>query len=170
LRANKYNTQTINMRFTLITKEDLPFLNETRNLVAKEFLHDSRSFALEETIDWFEKHKPNYWMIWVDDCRIGYFRLSNYSVENRNIYIGADIHPSYQGKGYGYESYLKFLPFLFEELSLHKITLEVLSSNKRAIHLYNKLGFVHEGAKRQEVLKEDAHVDSHIMSILRDEI
>jgi RimJ/RimL family protein N-acetyltransferase len=158
------------MHFTLIQKDDLPFLNDTRNLVSEEFLHDSRTFTLEETTNWFEKTKPNYWMIWVNDERIGYFRLSNYSEVNRNIYIGADIHSSFQGKGLGYESYKKFIPFLFNKMNLHKITLEVLSTNERAIHLYQKLGFVFEGAKRQEVLKGDKYIDSIIMSILYNEI
>jgi RimJ/RimL family protein N-acetyltransferase len=158
------------MNFILMQKEDLEFLNETRNLVAEEYLHDSRKFTLDETYEWFEKNNPSYWTIWKAEERIGYFRLSNYSESNKNIYIGSDIHPSFQGKGYGYEAYLQFIPILFNKLNLHKITLEVLSSNLRAIHLYKKIGFVYEGTKRQEVFKNNKYVDSIIMSMLYNEI
>lgn len=157
------------MHFTKITYEDLGFLNGVRNLYAKEFLHDSRTFSLFETHTWFHNTKPNYWIIWEEDERAGYFRLSNHSKENRNIYIGADIHPGFAGRGLGYKAYKEFMAYLFKEseYDLHKISLEVLATNSRAIHLYKKLGFVQEGCKRQEVLKGDTYVDSIIMSILK---
>ena len=157
------------MHFTKITCEDLSFLNNVRNLYAKEFLHDSRTFTIEESHTWLHKFKPDYWMIWEENERIGYFRLSNHSKENLNIYIGADIHPSFTGRGLGYTAYKEFMDFLFNEYCLNKISLEVLASNSRGLHLYNKLGFVEEGRKRQEVLKDDMYIDSIIMSILKEE-
>jgi RimJ/RimL family protein N-acetyltransferase len=157
------------MHFTKIKFEDLPFLNSLRNLYAQEFLHDSRIFNLIETQSWFHSTDPDYWIIWEGNERAGYFRLSNHSKENRNIYIGADLHPAFTGVGLGYKAYKQFIEFLFndDEYDLHKITLEVLATNVRAIHLYKKLGFVQEGCKRQEILKVDTYVDSIIMSILK---
>lgn len=158
------------IKFTKISTEDIPFVNEVRNSYAKEYLHDSRIFSIEETIEWFNKTCPDFWIIKLADEKIGYFRLSNYSSINRNIYIGADISPEYIGKGYGYSSYLKFIPFLFQEYDLNKITLEVLSNNHRAIHLYQKIGFKYEGRKREEVIKDNVFLDSIIMSILKSEL
>ena len=150
--------------------EDLAFLNYVRNGYCEEFLHDSRKFTVEETIEWFEKTNPDFYVIQNDGECIGYFRLSNYSKENSNIYVGADIAPKFTGKGLGYLSYKEFLPYLFKEYNLNKVSLEVLSTNERAIHLYKKLGFVIEGTKRQEVLKNGVYVDSIIMSILKSEM
>ena len=62
-----------------------------------------------------------------------------------------------------------FINFLFETLNFHKISLEVLSTNETAYNLYLKLGFIEEGKKRQEVLKDNVWVDSIIMSILKSE-
>ena len=158
------------MNFTRITQDDLEFLNQVRNLYASEYLHDSRTFTLEETKNWYLLSKPDYRIIWEDEKRVGYFRLSNYSKVNNNIYIGADIHPTYANKGIGYRAYTQFIPMLFEENNLNKISLEVLSTNKRAIHLYKKLGFLVEGIKREETLKNGVYIDSIIMSILKKEI
>jgi RimJ/RimL family protein N-acetyltransferase len=149
---------------------DLDFLMEVRNSYAEDFLHDSRTFTLAQTCEWFIKTSPDYWTIVLGERLVGYFRLSNYSETNRNVYVGADVHPDFQGKGIATEAYRKFLPFLFQEYDLNKISLEVLASNEKAIHLYEKLGFVHEGKKRQEVLKGNAFVDSIVMSMLRSEI
>lgn len=157
------------LTFRKITSNDLQFLNIVRNTYSKDYLHDSRVFTLDETIQWFLKVNPDYYIIEINLKKIGYFRLSNHSIENRNIYIGADIHPDFCGLGYATQAYKQFIPFLFKEYNLNKISLEVLATNDRAIHLYKKLGFVLEGIKRKEVLKNQQWIDSKIMSILKEE-
>jgi RimJ/RimL family protein N-acetyltransferase len=158
------------MNFTKINKTDLSFLNEVRNEYSVEFLHDSRRFTIEETIVWYKTINPDYWVIWENDERVGYFRITNYSEANHNLYIGADIHKKYLGKGLGYLSYKLFIPYVFDEYKLHKVSLEVLQTNIRAINLYKKLGFTIEGVKRDEINKNGIWVDSIIMSQLKSEI
>ena len=150
--------------------EDLHFINEIRNKYSEQYLYDSRTFNLTETYDWYKKNNPDWYMILNDEKLIGYFRLSDYSIENMNIYVGADIAPEHTGKGLGYLAYKAFLPYLFNEYGLNKVSLEVLSTNERAIHLYKKLGFIVDGIKREEVLKKGVFVDSIIMSILKNEL
>ena len=154
--------------FRRITRQDVPLISEIRNLCV-EYLHDSTQFSVEETFKWFDNSNPNFYSILLDNKMIGYFRTSNYSLKNQNIYIGADIHPNYWGKGIGFEVYSKFIPFLFNEYNLNKISLEVLSTNNRAISLYTKLGFKSEGVKREEIYKNNKFIDSVIMSILKKE-
>ena len=152
-----------------LTKEDLYFLNSVRNECAEKYLHDSRTFSIQDSYKWFETTNTEYYLILYNDVSIGYFRLSNYSDVNKNIYIGADLHKDWRGQGLAYESYCKFIPFIFETYNLNKITLEVLSNNLVAINLYKKLGFVLEGTKRKEIYKNGLYIDSEIMSMLRDE-
>jgi RimJ/RimL family protein N-acetyltransferase len=149
--------------------DDLEFLNEVRNSCAAQYLHDSRIFTIEETKKWFQNMTNAYYIIENDNQKIGYFRTSNYYSYNKNIYIGADLHENYRGKGLGYEAYKMFINFLFESYDLHKISLEVLETNGIAIHLYEKLGFIEEGRKREEVRKGGMYFDSVIMSILKSE-
>lgn len=158
------------MQFRRIKPEDAEFVSTVRNGVAEEFLHDSQKFTPEQTKDWIETAKPDFWIIEIDGVPAGYFRLSNHSESNRNIYVGADLREDLRGKGIGYEAYRSFIPRLFSQYGLNKVTLEVLSSNKRAMSLYRKLGFVLEGVKRQEVMKGGSYVDSAIMSLLKEEM
>jgi RimJ/RimL family protein N-acetyltransferase len=158
------------IEFSELTYDDLSFLNEVRNECAQEYLHDSRIFTIEETKNWFISTKPDFWIIKLDGERVGYFRTSNYSNINKNIYIGADLHKNYRGKGIAYESYMMFIPFLFKEYNLHKISLEVLETNQRAIDLYKKIGFVIEGIRRDEVNKNGVWIGSIVMSILKNEL
>lgn len=150
-----------------LNRSDLPFLMAVRNSCAKEFLHDDRCFTMTETLYWFENTQPEFYVIWDNDKRLGYFRTSDRS--NLNIMIGADIHEDFRNQGICYTAYMEFIPILFEKFGLNKISLEVLANNVRAIHLYEKIGFKYEGRKRQEVLRNGQFIDSLIMSILREE-
>lgn len=157
------------IEFKKITSADAEFVNNIRNIYCEEYLHTSNKFSIEQTKTWIQETKPLYYIIMYGNRSIGYFRLSNYSAENSNIYIGADIHPSYTGLKLAVPTYKKFINFLFDSMHLNKITLEVLDTNNRAINLYKKLGFVYEGQKRKEVFKNNKYVDSIIMSILKEE-
>jgi RimJ/RimL family protein N-acetyltransferase len=156
-------------QFKQITIEDAEFINFIRNSYCDEYLHTSNKFTVNETKSWILKTNPLYYVICYGNVSIGYFRISNYSIENKNLYIGADIHPNYTGLKLAYPAYMKFINFLFESKQLNKITLEVLETNTRAINLYNKLGFIYEGQKRKEILKNNEYIDSIIMSILKEE-
>ena len=156
--------------FRPIEFNDCAFLSEVRNECAEEYLHNSTQYSLEQTQRWFYSLEIPYYIVFNDQDKIGYFRLSNYSKSNRNICIGMDIHKNFRGKGLAYESYCKFIPYLIETYDLHKVSLEMLGTNHRAYNLYLKLGFFTEGIKRQEVFKNGKYVDSIVMSILRSEV
>jgi RimJ/RimL family protein N-acetyltransferase len=158
------------IEFSKLTYDDLSFLNDVRNECCEIYLHDSDKFTLNQTIEWFNTMKPMFWIIKLDGVSVGYFRTSNYSFKNKNIYIGADLHKDFRDKGIAYDSYCKFIPFLFNEFNLHKISLEVLESNQRGINLYKKLGFKTEGIKRDEVFKNGNWINSIIMSMFINEL
>ena|SRR3990167_7306223 len=136
-----------------LTRQDLPFLNEVRNLV-REYLHDNREFSLDETNSWFRSLPPENKYYLISICReggqtpIGYFRTREYIMPwvrqgkpCKCLEIGADLHPSFEGKGYAYRSYIQFLSEL-EGRGFECVSLQVLGSNSRAFNLYVKLGFV----------------------------
>ena len=70
------------------------------------------------------------------------------------IFIGeADVH----GNGYGSSAAKMMLRYGFEELSLHRIYLEAIEGNDRAIKSYEHAGFVKEGVLRDNVLIEGTY-------------
>jgi RimJ/RimL family protein N-acetyltransferase len=148
-----------------MVESDLPFFSEVRNECAIEFLHDSRLFTIEESIQWFRTTNPNYYIIEYNNKKIGYFRTSNHNPEENSIYIGCDIHTDYRGKGLAYESYLKFIPFISKKLNIKTINLEVLSTNTIAKNLYKKLGFVFNPDKSKTILKNDDEILSEFWSL-----
>jgi RimJ/RimL family protein N-acetyltransferase len=83
-----------------------------------------------------------------------------------NILIG---EPSAWDRGYGTEAARLILAYAFDVLNLNSVQLGVNADNARAVRSYEKVGFVHEGMRRQFVYRNGRYYDSVMMSVLRDE-
>ena len=101
---------------------------------------------------------------------IGNVKLEPIHWVNRTAVFGILIgeHTLY-GQGIGYEASKLCIEYAFHRLDLRKISLGVLANHDRAIRLYERLGFVIEGRRRQEHLFEGTFVDSLMMSVLQAE-
>ena len=68
--------------------------------------------------------------------------IQQIKVEENNIHIGRFlINPSLTGKGLGTKAMQVFIAMLFEDKSVHSISLNVFDDNPVAKELYTKLGF-----------------------------
>ncbi|HEY9089197.1 MAG TPA: GNAT family protein [Anaerolineaceae bacterium] len=101
---------------------------------------------------------------------IGDCGFNEVSWVNRSGEIGIVIGDRrYWGKGYGSDAVRMLLRYGFTALNLNRIELEVYQNNPRAIRSYEKVGFVHEGRKRQAMFKSNVYQDVLIMAVLRSE-
>ena len=76
------------------------------------------------------------------------------------------VGPRAFGRGYGTEATQLILAHAFDTVGVNRIELEVYDFNPRARHVYEKLGFVHEGTKRQALRWDGQWVDAHLMALL----
>lgn len=58
------------------------------------------------------------------------------------------ISPAYKGKGYGTQAITALMEYLAESSLYHRVLLEVRPSNQPAIALYQKVGFVKDGVRK----------------------
>jgi len=101
------------------------------------------------------------------DVHIGNCGLHNIDRFDRSAEFGIMIGDlGARQKGYGTEAGRLLIEFAFRELGLHRVELCVFSFNKRAQSVYEKLGFVHEGTKRESYFRHGAFHDTLVMSIL----
>jgi RimJ/RimL family protein N-acetyltransferase len=70
-----------------------------------------------------------------------------------------------RGRGIGTEATRMAVDYAFEQ-GVHRIELEVYDFNPRARHVYEKVGFRHEGTKRDALRFDGGWVDAHLMAIL----
>lgn len=136
---------------------DTYHLEETKNFVSQIILSSdsSKSYIILDK----ESGKP-----------IGVTSLINIDYKNRHAECIIDIgEKSYWGKGYGWEGLKLLLDYAFLEMNLHRVSLRVFSFNIRAIKLYEKLGFKHEGVARQSLFRMGTWHDIIHMGILQKE-
>ena len=74
-----------------------------------------------------------------------------------------------RGGGIGEVAVSLILDYGFRALDLHRIGLEVLGSNERAKRLYERLGFIREGAMRQAYQRGGGREDIEFWGLLRGE-
>ena len=133
-------SEALRFTFSPLCQGDLEFFNEVRNS-ASQYLHDQRTFTLDETKQWFEeRQQTNYWLVRFGNQPVGYFRTK--VLDTRNWEIGADLHESFRGQGLARLMYQKFAQEILTANSVSKCSLKVLRSNPRAIHIYGTLGFL----------------------------
>lgn len=85
------------------------------------------------------------------DEYLGTISLKNFDLLSRTAEYAVSLRSCAQGKGIGTQATREILRIAFEELHLQRIYLNVLSDNEQAIRLYEKSGFVYEGAFRRHL-------------------
>lgn len=100
---------------------------------------------------------------------VGEAVLNDWDPGNQSCNFRIAIGPAGQGRGLGTEATRLIVGYGFEQLGLHRISLEVYSFNPRARRAYEKAGFRSEGVLRESLRYRDEWIDATVMSILADE-
>jgi RimJ/RimL family protein N-acetyltransferase len=102
---------------------------------------------------------------------IGSLGFHKTEAESRSATLGIMIgEKDYWNRGYGTDAMRVLCRFGFEQMNLHRIELEVLAVNSRARRVYEKVGFQHEGTRRDAFYKFGRYIDAHVMSLLEGEL
>lgn len=96
-----------------------------------------------------------------------YYKENSYT---RDVYsIGITIGKNYWNKGYGKDTIKALCNYLFNNRQAHKIELEVVRENKRAINCYKKCGFNEEGVRRSKYFYSGRYLDTIVLGLLKEE-
>jgi RimJ/RimL family protein N-acetyltransferase len=164
---------------TLLRKlepDDAPALYRFRNdpHVTSGLGGFSSGYSMQGIKDWIERRGNAVAdLIWAVADRntnacLGHVGLYQIDHRVRTCEFGILLGDSSKwGKGLGAEITSVVINYGFDELNMNRIELSVLASNFRAINLYERLGFVREGRKRNAQYRAGEYLDVILMSILR---
>jgi RimJ/RimL family protein N-acetyltransferase len=103
------------------------------------------------------------------ETAVGMFKLVPQKYRNSHIvYLGGvAIDPAYAGKGYG-ETMLRRLLAIAAEKGFTRVELTVAVENRRAIQLYEKVGFINEGVLKNYsfLAAQNRYIDEQVMAKL----
>ena len=97
---------------------------------------------------------------------LGEVVLNEWDPTARSCTFRTLIGPRGRGRGIGTEATRLIVGYGFAQLRLHRIQLEVYGTNHRARRVYEKVGFVVEGVRREARLWDGEWVDAIMMAVL----
>jgi RimJ/RimL family protein N-acetyltransferase len=137
--------------------EEDPFVTLTREQARAGL---ARARGRQDRADWAIVRRE-------DDVVIGEAVLMDLDEDASSMsYRIALVGPEVFGRGYGTEATRLVRDFALGPLALHRLALEVNSSNAAAIAVYTKVGFVLEGVRREAVRDDGEWFDVHEMAII----
>jgi len=138
----------------------LPITKDLKERWIKELTEQKKTFFVIVPID-----EPGPEKEPVGTC--GFF---NFRCQDTICHFGVIITEKARWqKGYGVEAIQLLVDYGFNTLKLHKIESSVLASNKPAIRLHEKTGFVREGVKREHICIDGRYLDLILYGLLRRE-
>jgi RimJ/RimL family protein N-acetyltransferase len=155
--------------------EDLGDLLELINSLVDEGAEIStdEKVSKEEEIDWLsrllallERGKTFFLVAEVDGGVIASSDINRQTGYQKHVgVVGIVIKRGFRELGIG-TAMMRVLIEQAEKMSMKVLTLTAFASNKRAIHVYEKVGFVQTGLIPKKHLKEGKYIDEVIMTKL----
>ena len=104
-----------------------------------------------------------------DDEYLGTISLKDIDLSARNAEFAISLRKMAQGKGVAVSATKELLNIAFNTYNFERVYLNVLAENQRAIHLYEKCGFVYEGEFRKHLFLNGEFKSLKWYSMLREE-
>lgn len=140
------------MRLRQLHKKDAPLILEWMKDpdINCYFRFNPETITIESIVDFIEKAMnsqtdQHYALVDDDDTYLGTVSLKNIDIVSKNAEYAISLRKNVIGKGAALFATNELLKIAFNKLELHKVYLNVLSDNFRAIRFYEKMGFVFEG-------------------------
>ena len=97
-----------------------------------------------------------------------------YEVANRRSRIahlfGVMLHPDFRGRGLAEAATRLLVRHLVYDLDYHRVQLEVYGFNERGMRIFERAGFVREGARRRAYHRHGDWHDGVLFGIVREDI
>lgn len=103
------------------------------------------------------------------DRHLGNISVWPTSQRERSGEIGYWIRSDATGAGVATEAAARVTDVAFAELGMHRVTLRIAVGNRASERVAEKLGYVHEGLLREEVLVRGTWLDHTLWAMLEDD-
>ena len=101
-----------------------------------------------------------------DAQMLGWVHLHDIDRRNGTAKLGLVVDPEFWRQGVGFQALSAAVIHSFEDLRLARLEAEILSMNRPSMGLFEKLGFRHEGTKRQGYYTAGRRLDIELYGLL----
>jgi RimJ/RimL family protein N-acetyltransferase len=100
---------------------------------------------------------------------LGWVHLHDLDLRNGSASVGVVVDPQHWRKGVGFQALAALAIHAFDDLRLFRLEAEILSMNHPSKALFAKLGFGHEGTRRQSYFTAGRRLDVEQYGLLASE-
>ena len=167
-----------NMRATArlrpLEREDLRFVHELdNNETVMHYWFEEPYEAFVELCDLYDKHihdqTERRFIVESAGKPVGLVELVEINLIHRRAEFQIIISPDFQGKGFAGVATALAMDYAFTVLNLYKLCLIVDPANEKAVHIYEKRGFKHEGMLIKEFFVDGVYKDVCRMAAFQDD-
>ncbi|EAG4571053.1 spermidine N1-acetyltransferase [Listeria monocytogenes] len=155
-----------------LEREDLKFvhrLNNDAKIMSYWFEEPYEAFV--ELQELYDKHihdqSERRFILELDGQMVGLVELMEIDYIHRRAKFQIIIDPKFQGHGYAVSATKLAMKYAFHVLNMHKLYLVVDKVNEKAIHVYEKVGFIREGELIDEFFVDGTYHDAIRMCIFQ---
>lgn len=163
-----------------LTRHDRPRIHRWLNdpAVMPYWSGLDRPVSEPESAEWVERFlrenaSLRCFVIETPERAVGFIELSRYPGHHNYGHLAEiDVcigEPSEWEHGYGSAALTTLLRWLFTGADIQRAFLQPRASNKRALHVYEKVGFRREGVLRRADYTDGEYHDTVMMAAIRDE-
>lgn len=173
-------TESLNSPLVFLSESISPFARDWRNQKCiKDWCRQYTLISLQDHEKWFERQAtdPTVKMFGLETLAdtdklsripIGVCGFTSIDHRLQRAEFSLYIAPDFQRKGYATAGLIALFQHGFSDFNFNRIWGETFDRNP-ALEMFLKIGMVHEGTLRQTYFKHGKFIDSHVVSILRDE-
>ncbi|EHM3419337.1 spermidine N1-acetyltransferase [Listeria monocytogenes] len=155
-----------------LEREDLKFvhrLNNDAKIMSYWFEEPYEAFV--ELQELYDKHihdqSERRFILELDGQMVGLVELMEIDYIHRRAEFQIIIDPKFQGHGYAVSATKLAMKYAFHVLNMHKLYLVVDKVNEKAIHVYEKVGFIREGELIDEFFVDGTYHDAIRMCVFQ---
>ena len=138
--------------------------NETKFMMMEPGERDSSPEILKKVLSDIDESMTLILGVYDGGNLVGYIdlRRNRANRARHSAYVVMGILSSYTGKGIGKELFCKAEEWAIKH-NISRLELTVMTHNLNAIKLYEKVGFIKEGVKKNSLLVDGNYVDEYYM-------
>jgi diamine N-acetyltransferase len=99
---------------------------------------------------------------------VGFVDLFDFDPKNDKVGLGVLVLDCARGNKYGKEALELLIAYTFKNLYVHQIYANVLEDNLVSVKLFESLGFIKAGVKKDWVLEGSLYKDEYLFQLIKD--
>jgi UDP-4-amino-4,6-dideoxy-N-acetyl-beta-L-altrosamine N-acetyltransferase len=159
--------------FAPLLEQDATVLERIRQMrnapAVREHMYTDHEISPAEHFQWiqslYDDGSRQVWVVLYRGQVEGLVSLTEIRPSHGSASWAFYLRPDSQGYGIGGVVEFKLLDLTFGELHLEKLNCEVLATNPKVVDMHKKFGFVVEGVRRANVVKQSRRVDVVLLGI-----